>query len=385
MQKPCARALLFFCVIASFAGHAHGQVLAVADTFTVSGRTVLNLSANDAWPSGDDVDIEVTMPPMHGVIRALSDGRVAYEPDADPAVPDHFTYRLVSRPLHTVQLVPETSMLDFGADVSTPLGSASDTEVIGVAGTAGVHIWAGGDSVRVATLAIRNVADVGLRFDYGSPVVFATLRVRAAADSISLSQTSPAAPAARAGLFGSFAHAAVPFDIVAAVTLEGTGLFTGQVPDGIQRLETAAERAYAGSTIFSGDTVLLTLDVAFTESFPLADNTVALTISGSLQGTGPARPVETSADVEVTIRPVTDTSVERPAAPDRRSMSVYPNPARVHATIDGLSPHGTWVLVDMLGRTVRSGAGLEVSLVGLSHGVYSVRTSHGATALTILP
>jgi len=329
------------------------------------------------------VEVEVTQGPQHGIVRVLPDGRVAYQPNTTPARSDRFAYRFRTRPLQTVQLAPETSILDFGAEVITPLGSANDTEAIGVTGTAGVHVWAGGDSVRVATLAIHNVADVGLRFDYGSPVVFATLRVKAAADSIALFQSAPAPPTARAGVFGSFVHTAVPFDIRAAVTLEGTGLFSGQVPDGIQRLETSADRVYSGSAVLSGTTMLLTLNVAFVEAFPLADNTVGLSISGSMQGTGPIRPVETSGEAEVTILPATDTSVDALLPHDARALVIYPNPARSHATIDGLSPDGEWVLVDVLGRVLRRGTGPGVKLDGIPAGVHYIRTPRKTLLLTI--
>lgn len=388
---PCIRSMqmLLRCACAwvlmtiTLASVVSAQVSAVADTFHVGGTSILDVSANDRWSVGDDVEVEVTQGPQHGIVRVLPDGRVAYQPNTTPVQPDRFAYRFRTRPLQMVQLAPETSMLDFGAEVITPLGSASDLETIGVAGMAGVHVWAGGDSVRVASLAIRNVADVGLRFDYGSPIVFATLRVKAAADSIALFQSTPAPATARTGVFGTFAHTAVPFDIRAAVTLEGTGLFSGQVPEGIQRLETSADRVYSGSVVLSTSTILLTLNVAFVEAFPLADNTVGLSISGSLQGAGPVRPVETSGEAEVTILPATDTSVDAMLPPDARALVIYPNPARTHATIDGLSPDGEWVLVDVLGRVIRQGTGPGVKLDGIPAGVHYIRTPQGTLLLTI--
>ena len=383
MHKPC----LWVCSIlfaATLSTSVFGQVVAVPDTFEVSGASRLDLAGNDVWPIGDDIEVDITNPPAFGTLTVLAGGSVLYEPGSVPAAPDRFSYRLITRPLITVALAPETSILDFGAVVTTPLGSAADSEVISVAGVAGIHVWANGDSVHVAQLDLQNVADVGLRFDYGSPIVFATLRVRAAADSISLSQTEPAAATSRSGLFGSFDQANVPFDIRAAVTLEGTGLFSGQVPTDIQRLETSADRSYSGSAVMSGSTLLLTLDVSFTESFPLADNTVDLAISGTLQGTGIARSSVQSLEVDVTVVPAMETAVEVADGVIRPDIGIFPNPARVRARLTGVDMDDDWILVDALGRVLRRGNGPDVTLVAVPAGIHYIRTAHDTLLLTVL-
>ena len=366
------------------------------------------LTGNDLVDPADSVQVVFVTPPMHGRIEEDGAGKWRYVADDGFLGEDSFTYRIQTLPLQRLFVSAEDGQLQF-ASTLTPsvagLGDASDEETIPVQGELLVELGpdlAAVDSVRVIGLDLTNPGEHSLRYQYGSPIVIASLRIRAAPGALRLSMADPGSRSGTNGPLHSWTQSGNTMSIAVQATLEGSGLFTNQVPAGVQELETEATESLGGILLTSGDQIVLFVNVDSNQAFDLDGSAVTLSAKGTLQGVGTFVPQIQSGETTVTVFASPPTSTDPVPQASELKLDVYPNPATgtVHVRLGVESGFHDAVLevYDLLGRLMPDpvwnqgpGAGIPADsgmheMVGTldtsnwSPGVYLIRVTGPASS-----
>ncbi len=212
------------------------------------------------------------------------------------------------------------------------------------------------DSIRILDLNIRNESAFGLRFDYGVIVTVGTLRINADAEAVQLFIVEAGEKTSTSGVLRVFTQSFNLIGVSVDTMLDGSGLLSGQVSSDPQSLTTETRIDLTGAVIVQDGDILLLLTIDSDYSFDLSGNEVELSISGSLQASGPfvAREESGVATVTIDVQQVTSNESGQ-SIPDQISMSIYPNPSRhfVRIEFDLPRPSSGRILVhDLLGRVV---------------------------------
>jgi len=350
--------VLLVCAVPS----ARAQVLeAVPDTLSSStaGLAILPeeaLLSNDSVSEGDSIRLEIVSGPVNGSLERQSDGLLLYVPAVGFVGQDRFVYQWRTVPLQRLTIDPAVSILSFDAELQTDLGPADDSEDIPVEGTVVAHLGddpASIDSVHVVGVDLTNRGDHSLRFEYGSPISVASLRILVEAGDVGLSLLEPGTASAASGILKTWTQQGNLVDVSVSASLEGGGLFTSIVPDETQQLQTQTTEGLSGSVIVNGQQLLMLLNVASSNTFDLEGNSVALDIAGSLQATGSFVASQVSNEAEVIINVVSGAGRENIALP-AVALDVYPNPSSnvFHMRWNGPSGNYRIEVFDALGRLV---------------------------------
>lgn len=126
-------------------------------------RVVIDVTANDVDPDGDDLRLETLWQPAHGTVRAV-EGGVAYEPEEDYHGVDRFTYRISDGDGLTATASVEVTVVPVN-DAPTPVGVMADQA-----------LDEGGDAVTVDVAAFFEDVDgdeLTYRADSSDPVAVA--------------------------------------------------------------------------------------------------------------------------------------------------------------------------------------------------------------------
>lgn len=318
------------------------------------------LTQNDRVDAADSVRVVFVSPPTNGRIETDGTGGWRYVANEGFVGQDSFTYRIETLPLQHLSVAPEDGQLQFSSTLTPSvngLGDASDTETIPVQGELVVELGndlAGIDSVRVIGMELSNPGEHSLRYQYGSPIVIASLRIETGPGALQLSMTAPGPRSGADGPLRSWTQPDNTMAIAAQATLEGSGLFVNQVPDGVQVLETEATESLGGIVLVSGGQIVLFVNVDSNQAFDLDGSTVTLSATGTLQATGTFVPQIQSAETTVTVYVSPPTATDLLPESPVLELEAYPNPTRgrVHlrVTVASLAQRPVLEVYDLLGR-----------------------------------
>ncbi|MFT5106340.1 MAG: hypothetical protein ACI9UA_001963, partial [Pseudoalteromonas tetraodonis] len=146
---------------------------------------------------------------------------------------------------------------------------------------------------------VRTAESIALNFRFAFG--FAGVNATAAPEGIRISMENPGAPAAvDAG--GNFSQLQNEVRLIGTVSVEGTGLAAGAVPEGDQIFDQAGNFLDLNGTITqSGSTLTLSTPIEFAGVFDLDGNSLGLDLTGDLVATSPVQTSELSAPTTVTI------------------------------------------------------------------------------------
>ena len=387
-SQPRVALMSILLVTAGYLSDVAAQtVVAVPDTFLVAPGTTyfspVSVLSNDRAEPPDSLIATLVATPSTGALEFETDGTFRYE---SPAVrgPVAFSYAARSLPLQRLPVDSTTSTITLSAELTTPLGSATDSQTIRVGGQMGADLGVDGirtDSIRIKEVDIRNTVPVDLTFRYGSPVTVATIRVRAAPRALRLALASPGAGSATAGPLGGYAQSDNSVSVQVRGTIKGTGLLEQAVPEDSIALSTDTRVDFRGSLLAGGNDIFLTINVDTENRFDIDGNQVDLTISGTVTGFGPRQQGVFSEAADVILNIASGTATQsNPAPRDNEGLDLYPNPVRADLGVKtDLTGRKDIHIFDAYGRLVATtelhAARTVLDFSPFSAGLYLIRIS----------
>ncbi len=374
---------------------AAGQVAVGDRVDVVAGRsTAIDLLANDERDGLDSVSVDIVIPPRHGVVHWDSTGALFYDPDATFVGRDSLVYRLRVIPSGMFEIDTVASGVDFAADLTTDLGSASDATQFSVSGHLRAVLWPGStpfDSVSVVGLELVNRESAALAFDYGDlGVTVLTVHVGVAPSGLRLTLLE-SGPSVVPGFAGLFTQTSNELGVSGTIQISGSGALGGQVPAGVQSFETSTSSDLAGLAGASGDSSLVIFNLDLAQSVDLAGNNADLRITGEIVARG--RVSHGGFSGEATVYFDVSTGLATAEIPDRDGWSLYPNPSTgLFRLTSDIGARIELVVSDMLGRRIlvarsETGDG-ELDLSSHPPGLYMVRwrsaTERGSRVLMVV-
>ena len=202
-------------------------------------------------------------------------------------------------------------------------------------------------------LSVIDPLEIGFRF--GGIVTVGRLFVDAEPNSFDLRLIERSEPAEIVN--GVLTQDSVKINVTGTVTLEGTGVLSGQVPEDPQEFDTDTQTDVDIQLTITDSTLTAEVPVDLQESFDLSGVDADMIVTGSLVASGPLQLAQTSnvASVLITVDPLSRTDVEEVLPFSFSLQQNYPNPFATSTTIRYSIPRAEQVVLrvyDTLGREV---------------------------------
>ncbi|MFK7847023.1 MAG: Ig-like domain-containing protein [Rhodothermales bacterium] len=338
--------------------------VAADDFFNVKEDSTISVASpglffNDEETT-DSLLIVLVDAPGNGTVTVNEDGSFDYTPNTGFNGVDSFTYLIQTVPMQVLEVDTTQSNLNFDMEVSILLGTDDDQASGRIGGQASFFLNPDNppfNQAHLYDLDLTVIDSLNLEFKFGGLITLGRLFVDADTNAFKLKLSERGAPTEI--IDGMFTQAANKVQVLGIVSLEGTGLIDGEVPEEPQELDTETEADITIEMSADGQQLTAQVPVLLEEAFELSGTDVDLKVDGMLLATGALKqPVQSNiATVSITVDPISRTDVDTELPFSYALSQNYPNPFNPVTTIAFSVPTAELVTLkvfDMLGREVAS-------------------------------